>query len=94
MSDFSFCEQVALFYNAKEVIGLHGAGFANTIFCKHETKIIEMRPDTAGDVIKNLAINNKLIYHDISCKPKTLNYNNQTGDIEINLKTLEDKLLH
>ena len=60
MSDFSFCEQVALFYNAKEVIGLHGAGFANTIFCKHETKIIEMRPDTAGDVIKNLAINNKL----------------------------------
>jgi len=94
MSDFSFCEQVALFYNAKEVIGLHGAGFANTIFCKHKTKIIEMRPDTAGDVIKNLAINNKLIYHDISCKPKTLNYNNQTGDIEIDLKTLEDKLLY
>ena len=71
------------------MIGLHGAGFANIVFCKTGTKIIEMRSNTAGDVIKNLAISNKLIYHDISCIPKTINYNNQLGDIHINLENLK-----
>jgi|TARA_B110000881_G_scaffold208912_1_gene214546 hypothetical protein len=89
MSDYSFKDQVALFHNAEVVIGLHGAGFANIVFCKTGTKIIEMRSNTAGDVIKNLAISNKLIYHDISCIPKTINYNNQLGDIQINLENLK-----
>ena len=92
MSDLNFSDQVALFSKAKEVIGLHGAGFANIIFCKEKSKIIEMRSDTAGDVIKNLAISNNLNYHDISVSPKTINYNNQAGDIEINLNTLNNLL--
>lgn len=89
MSDYSFADQISLFYNATEIIGLHGAAFANIIFCKKNTKIIELRPNTAGDIIKNLAIDNKLIYSDISSPPKTLNFNNQAGDIEIDLKILE-----
>ncbi len=88
MSDYSFSEQVALFYNAKEVIGLHGAGFANIIFSRENTKIIEMRSNTSGDVIKNLAINNKLKYFDITCEPQTLKYNDQAGDIKINIDQL------
>ena len=54
MSDYSFSDQRP-FYNASEIIGLHGAGFANIIFCKQGSKIIELRPNTAGDRIKNLA---------------------------------------
>lgn len=27
------------------------------------------------------------IYNDISCIPKTINYNNQLGDIQINLES-------
>ena len=52
MSNFSFVDQVILFNNAKKIVGLHGAAFANLVFCKPKTNIIEMRPDTAGNVIK------------------------------------------
>ena len=61
MSDYSFVDQVALFYNASDIVGLHGAGFANIIFCKEGSKIIEIRPNTAGDIIKNLADKNIFI---------------------------------
>ena len=88
MSDFSFSDQVALFHNAEQIVGLHGAAFANTIFCKPKTKVVEMRPDTAGDVIKNLVLSNNLVYFDITSKPKTINFNNQQGDIEINMDLL------
>ena len=92
LSDHSFSDQVAIFYNAEQVVGLHGAGFANTIFCKDGTKIIEMRSDTTGDVIKNLVMRNNLKYYDITVKPKTINLNNQLGDIEIDLNILRNKL--
>ena len=92
MSDYSFSDQIALFYNASEIIGLHGAGFANIIFCKQGSKIIELRPNTAGDIIKNLAKTNNHIYFDLSVIPKTINFNNQAGDIEINLEELKNKL--
>tara|TARA_B100000674_G_C37936076_1_gene960343 strand:- start:544 stop:1668 length:1125 start_codon:yes stop_codon:yes gene_type:complete len=88
MSDFSFSDQVALFHNADQIVGLHGAAFANTIFCKPKTKVVEMRPDTAGDVIKNLVLSNNLVYFDITSKPKTINFSNQQGDIEINMDLL------
>ena len=43
-------------------------------------------------MIKNLAVNNKLNYQDISCVPKTINYNNQLGDIEVDLEELKKKI--
>ena len=33
LHELSFREQVNLFYNTKCVVGLHGAGFANLVFC-------------------------------------------------------------
>ena len=42
-------------------------------------------------MIKNLAVNNKLNYQDISCVPKTINYNNQLGDIEVDLEELKKR---
>ena len=92
LENYSFLEQVNIFHHAKEVVGLHGAGFANIIFCKPDTKILELRSNSAGDVIKNLALSNKLIYNDISLNPKTINYNNQAGDIEININLLNSIL--
>ena len=41
LSDFSFVEQIALFNNAKVVIGPHGSGLSNIIFCNNNTKVIE-----------------------------------------------------
>jgi len=84
-----FNDQVKIFNNAKCIVGLHGAGFTNLVFCKAGTRVIELQSDTAGDMFKNLALKNNLNYENISIKPKTILQNNQLGDIEIPIKTLE-----
>lgn len=42
LSTMSFLEQAALFYNAETIIGAHGAGFTNIIFCKPGTQLVEI----------------------------------------------------
>ena len=42
LSFMSVSEQIALFSNAKVVIGPHGAGLTNIVFCQPKTKIIEL----------------------------------------------------
>ncbi len=88
LTNLTFLDQVALFYQAKSIVGLHGAGFANLVFSNPKTKVLELKSNTAGDIIKNLAIQNDLDYFDISCEPKNINNRNQSGDIEINIDLL------
>ena len=38
--DLSFEEQMNLFYNADLVLGPHGAGLANIVFCRPQTKVL------------------------------------------------------
>lgn len=42
----SFDEQARLFSSAEYIIGAHGAGLANMVFCQPGTKIIELMPHT------------------------------------------------
>ncbi len=42
LSELNFAEQVYLFSKAEQVIGVHGAGFANIIFSPPQTKIVEI----------------------------------------------------
>ena len=44
VGQLTFQEQIYLFNNAKIIIGAHGAAFANLVFCKKNTKIIEIKP--------------------------------------------------
>ena len=63
LSEYSFQDQVSIFNKAEIIIGLHGAGFANTVFSRPNTKIIELKIKThPGKEIENLAISNKLSY--------------------------------
>ncbi len=39
-----FEQQVFLFHYAKLIVGIHGAGLSNLLFCKENTKVIEIRP--------------------------------------------------
>jgi|APSaa5957512535_1039671.scaffolds.fasta_scaffold01033_4 hypothetical protein len=41
LSDYSFTDKVKLFHNADWIIGPHGAGLVNTMFCRPGTKILE-----------------------------------------------------
>jgi len=91
LHEVSFREQVNLFYNAECIIGLHGGGFGNIVFCKPGTKIIELRSLTAGDPIKNLAKKNDLNYVSIETKGTEINRfdtPNQQGSIQIPMSSL------
>ena len=91
LSDIKFQEQVNLFNKANCVAGLHGAGFANIVFCKPGTKIIELRSEGAGPVIGNLAKNNDLNYCPVVAQSNPLfksNYKNQQGTIRVPINSL------
>ena len=44
VEELDFKEQIYLFNQASVIIGAHGAAFTNLIFCKPDTKIIELIP--------------------------------------------------
>ena len=82
-----FLKQVDLFNNAKFIIGPHGAAFANLVFCKPKTNIIEIKPKKQPNNYKKISILNDLNYAQINLrllKPKYLN----EGDMYINPKNL------
>ena len=92
LSDLSFANQVEIFRNSKIVIGLHGAGFANVIFSKPGTKVIELQSKTAGNIVCNLCVQCNLNYKKISVDSKNSNLMGQQGSIHINLNEL-DKII-
>ena len=90
LGDLHFKDQVLTFNNADIIVGLHGAGFANLAFCKSNTKIIELRNQTAGKMIENLAIKNKLFYKALNCETNKFDHSNQFGHIKVPIKKLEE----
>jgi len=44
LEDLSFLEQVSLFSQAQRVIGLHGAGLANIVWCPAGARVLEIFP--------------------------------------------------
>ena len=48
LGDLNFIDQVNLFHNASQIIGLHGAGFANLVFCKPNTFVLEFKSRTVS----------------------------------------------
>ena len=95
LSNLKFSQQVNLFHNANCIVGLHGAGFANTVFCKEKTKVIEFRSTNAGPVIENLAKKNDLNYHSIIVEAKQIHkftYPNQQGSLQIPITSLSKVL--
>ena len=92
LSNYSFEEQVRIINSAKEIVGLHGAGFANFCFCEPNTKVIELKSTTSGKMYENLAFNNKLEYKSVISEPIGINYNNQYGHIKVSIDNLEKNL--
>ena len=44
LEGMSFADQILLFQSAEFIIGAHGAGLANLVFCEPGTKVIELMP--------------------------------------------------
>lgn len=93
LSRVNFKEQVRIFQEAKIIVGLHGAGFANIIFSKKGIKVIELKSKTTGNTIKNLATTCNLNYKNISTSQKNKEFKGQQGNIFINIKKLNKIIL-
>ena len=58
----SFSEQVALFHEADIIVGPHGSGLANLVFCNPGTRVIELFPSRATDAYFRLCMDMRLHY--------------------------------
>ena len=67
---------------------MHGAGFANIVFCKRNTKVFEFKTKGTGDLYKNIAIKNNLEYFGLKSKIND-KFNNQNGMIDIDINRLK-----
>ena len=88
LSDFKFVDQINIFNTAKIIVGNHGAGFANLIFCKKNTKIIEFTNKYTPKTFKKISKDLKLNY--VSIKGKTID--SDTKDINNNIIISLNKL--
>tara|TARA_B100001123_G_C15260095_1_gene1006278 strand:- start:708 stop:1820 length:1113 start_codon:yes stop_codon:yes gene_type:complete len=92
LENLRFKDQVDTFNNAEQIVGLHGAGFANLVFCKEGTKVIEIKSKTAGDVIKNLALKNNLNHKSLNFEPTKHDFADQSGHINVSTSLLSEML--
>ncbi len=94
LSTKSFVDQINIFHHASKIVGLHGAGFSNLLFCRPNTRIVEIKPSHVGDQLKKLGQKLNLNYINLLSETQNLKYNfpNQLGDIFVDLKELEKSI--
>lgn len=81
--------QASIFRNAKVIIGLHGAAFTNLIFCRSNTKIIELKNTYTKDMYLNIAKKNNLKYYGVICKTVGKSINQQ-GVIKVDINKIKN----
>lgn len=63
LKDMPFKDQISYFYNANIVVGAHGAGLSNVLFCNPGTKLVEILSwKFKTNLLKNISVINKLKY--------------------------------
>jgi Glycosyltransferase 61 len=70
LEDWKWLDQIALFRNAEAVIGSHGAGLANLVFCSAGTTVIELIAESYPfNFYPEISRQNRLEHHTLSCLP-------------------------
>jgi len=93
LSDLTFKKQIELFKNVNFIVGLHGAGFANMVFSKPGTKIVEIASHHSGDLFLRLAKNCKLNYKRIIEKNALSSLRFQSSHIIVDINKLKQLIL-
>lgn len=88
LSKYEFKKQVKLFNNANFIVGLHGAGFANIVFSKPKTKVLEIKSKSSGNVITNLAKKCSMEYTSYVDRD-TKSINNQDSHTKVDIEKLK-----
>ena len=92
-SNFSFIEQIGIFNSAKIIIGNHGAGFTNLIFCKKNTKVVEFKDKNTARVISKISKDLGLNYKSILGNRIGRDKKNQNNNLEIPLFKIENLII-
>lgn len=88
LASLPFNKQIYLFFNAKIIIGAHGAGLANICFCKKKTLIIDLKSKQfkKNQLYKKISKINNLNYLSLICP------SNNKKQMSVNINIL-NKLL-
>ena len=93
LSEYSFKDQVLMFNAAETVVGLHGAGFANMVFSKPGTKIIELKQKShLGKDLENLAKSNNLSFKALKFDLVGEETATQFGHINVSINELKKNI--
>ena len=88
----NFFEQIHLFQNAKVIIGAHGAAFANLIFCKPNTKVLDIIPENHPNTVdEKIAKFKNLDFRYIKTKELSVE-KKANGDIFLPIKKIDNIL--
>ncbi|MCG9890679.1 MAG: glycosyltransferase family 61 protein [Thermosynechococcaceae cyanobacterium MS004] len=78
-------EQIQTFANAQIVIGIHGAGMANILWCREGTKVVEIfHPKFAAWCYAILANQLEMDYYSSGRDPGSMDINFREADVEVN----------
>ncbi len=93
LSEHAFSEQARIFNDADVIVGPHGAGLSNLVFCREGTTVIEVLPPRwMAPCFMTLAFAARCRYHHLLGSPREGTGNPQRDDIDIPLDEL-DRLL-
>ena len=92
LSKFKIIDQIKIFNSAKIIVGNHGAGFANIVYCKKNTKVIEFTNKYTAKVIKKVCSDINLNYFAIKGKQIGHNSKDQNNDIYLPINKLKNIL--
>lgn len=89
IGEIDLFKQFYLFNNAKIIIGAHGAAFANLIFCKKNTKIVEFIPKKHPNLVNKKISKLKDLKYTLIRSKYVSKKNHLNGDIYVDLKKLK-----
>ena len=89
VGELNFFEQIYLFQNAKIIIGAHGAAFTNLIFCRENTRVIDIIPENHPNTVdETIGIFKNLNFRFVRTK-KIPNEKKINGDIFLPVDIIE-----
>lgn len=96
LSRLSFREKIQLFNNAKVIIGTHGAGQTNVVFCKKGTHMLEFIPEGLilpyyYDLANHVGVNFNYLIFKSTKQPKSVR-DGMNLDIIADLNAVKEKL--
>jgi hypothetical protein len=97
LSGMSVTEQAQLFNAAKIVVGAHGAGLSNLVFCQPDTKVLEFFPDQyVRHLFYDVCNKRGIKYHYLLCKSEMTATNSVSGQkvsLIADVEAIESKVI-